>query len=45
MIEAGERDFPEVGVGTYFKAVPESEEARLREAFQSYKGNYQSLPE
>ena len=44
-IASGRRDFPEVGVGTYHKAVPEAEEAGLLEAFQSYKRDYQSLPE
>lgn len=44
-IASGRRDFPEVGVGSYHKAVPEAEEAGLLEAFQPYKSDYQSLPE
>jgi len=44
-IASGQRDFPEVGVGTYFKAVPEAEEALLLDTFETYKQRYESLPE
>ena len=44
ILASGRRDFQPVGTGTYFKAVPEEEEARLPAAFELYKKSYDLLP-
>ncbi len=45
IIGSSRRDFPEVGTGTYYKAVPEEEEEALLAAFEDYKRGYATLPE
>jgi len=43
ILESGQRDFPKVAEGNYFKSVPPEEEAMLREKFEEYKRKYKGL--
>jgi phosphoribosylglycinamide formyltransferase-1 len=43
ILAGGERKFPAIGTGTYFKSVPPEEEARLEDAFERYKLDYSEL--
>ena len=43
ILDSGKRDFPPVGEGTYFKAVPEEEEQHLMARFEAYKAKYAGL--
>lgn len=43
ILKSGRRDFPKVGEGTYFKAVPEELEAELMDRFDDYKRRYEAL--
>jgi len=43
MLESGQREFPTVAEGNYFKAVLPEEEATLMEKFEEYKMRYKEL--
>lgn len=43
ILKAGQGDFPAVGEGTYFKAVPENLERNLMARFDDYKRKYETL--
>lgn len=43
ILESGQRDFPKVTEGNYFKSLPPEEEAHLCDRFEEYKRKYKEL--